>query len=398
MKRPFLANEKNCTGCFACVDSCGKHALSAYIASDGHVYVSCDEAKCVLCHRCEKACPVVNDLEYSSNNNKFSQPYSVRCTSESLYEKSTSGGAFVALAVQFVKDGGYVCGAIFEGNHVKHIVSNKLEDIGRMQGSKYLQSSLDGVFREISLLLKQGQKVLFCGMGCQGAAMFSFFKNHKNRELLYIIDMICGGVPSYLLAKTFLENETNYKQIVGFRRKGEYVLSCLNKDNYIEYLERRTLPIVGFGTGLTNRYSCSDCHFTGIERLSDITIGDLWGSKYNDGFQRSVAIVHTDKGKLLLKSASNLDVDKTDWAFILHNYRCVIGRSINKFRLRRKLLAWNFKHLSYRQLCGLYGCKINNPIWLTLKIYNKLIKIVESFYIKYQLKLILVELNKCKDL
>lgn len=394
--KPTLASVHNCTGCSACVDSCNKHALSTFMASDGHIYVSCDASKCVLCHRCEKVCPVVNGIEYSSNQNKASQPYSVRCSSEEIYKKSTSGGAFAALALQFIKDGGYVCGAVFDENHVKHIVSNRIDDVGRMQGSKYLQSSLEGIYRKISSLLKQGKKVLFCGMGCQGAALCSFFKKHQNRELLYVIDMICGGVPSYLLAKSFLENETNYKQIVGFRRKGEYVLSCLNQKDEVEFLNRRTLPIVGFGTGLTNRFSCSDCQFCGIERLSDMTIGDFWGPKSDDGLQKSVAIIHTDKGKMLLESSSQLDIAKTDWTFVLHNYRCVIGKSSNRFRLRRKLLAWNFKHLSYNQLCGIYGCKFNQPIWLALKVYNKLVKIIEHFYIKHQLKVIVRNLDNNK--
>lgn len=393
MNHPNLATYKQCTGCGACVDTCHKLALSISIADDGHMYVLCDDDKCVLCHQCENVCPVVNKLEYASNTKKESVPYSVYCTDNEIYKKSTSGGAFAAMAFQFINEGGYVCGAVFDGNHVKHIVSNQKKDIMRMQGSKYMQSSLLGIYQMIADLLKQGNKVLFCGMGCQSAAIYSYFKKNKNRDLLYIIDMICGGVPSSLLAKNFLENESNFKRIVGYREKGKYILSCLNQNNEIEYLYYRNLPIVGFGSGLTNRYSCVNCHFCGIERLSDITIGDHWIPQKRNNIHKSIAIVHTSKGYDLLQKTATLSKRITDWSFIKYNYRCVIGKTINRYSLRRKLLAWNFKHLSYKTLCGLYGCNLKNPIWLFLKIYSVIIKTLDRLVIKIQLNFILKKIS-----
>lgn len=48
---------------------------------------------------------------------------------------SKSGGAFYTLAKFFVSCGWYVCGAVYDENlNVKHIVSNKLEDVERMRG------------------------------------------------------------------------------------------------------------------------------------------------------------------------------------------------------------------------------------------------------------------------
>lgn len=385
MNHPHLAKIKNCTGCAACVDACKKQALSMFVADDGHIYVSCDESKCVLCHQCERVCPAVNGMLYSSNTKNKSNAYSVYTTDSTIYNKSTSGGAFAAMAYHFVEDGGYVCGAVFEANEVRHIVSNKKEDIVRMQGSKYMQSSLDGVYKEISKLLLRGIKVLFCGMGCQGAALYSYFRGNKNRNLLYIIDMICGGVPSALLTSSFLANEPRFKKIVGYRKKEEYVLSCLNQDGEVEYLHYRTLPVVGFGSGLTNRYSCSDCRFCGIERLSDITIGDLWGPMGEGDMHKSVSIVHTEKGYNLMKYSKNLYAEPIDWTFIKYNYRCVLGKSINRFRLRRRLLAWNFSHLPYKINCGLYGCNVKNPIWVAYKAYSFIVGKVESFYISRKL-------------
>ena len=91
MSHPILADLKHCTGCVACVDSCGKQALSMYVASDGHIYVSCNEDKCVLCHQCERVCPAVNGMKYSSNIKTGSEPFSVYCKDEMVYDMSTSG-------------------------------------------------------------------------------------------------------------------------------------------------------------------------------------------------------------------------------------------------------------------------------------------------------------------
>ena len=316
MNYPQLATIKTCTGCLACVDICHQKALSKYIAKDGHIYVKCEGGKCSLCHKCERVCPVVSKMQYATNKACISKPYSLYCTNKKLYEKSTSGGAFISIALNFVKGGGMVCGAVFCDGYVKHVVSNKIEDIIQMQGSKYIQSDMTGIYREISEYINKGKKVLFTGLGCQAAAIISFFNKKKNNELLYVIDIICGGVPSRLLTSSFLHNEKKYERIIGFRRKNEYVLSCLDKSGNLIYLDnKRPLPLYGFFSDLTKRYSCGNCIFCGIERISDLTIGDYWGDKQQSSIHKSVTIVHTPKGLNML-NASNIDKQQIDWSFL----------------------------------------------------------------------------------
>ena len=103
---PHLADKFTCTGCLACVDACERKAISNLIGSDGHIYVKYDGKKCVECHRCETVCSIVNGLSYSSNNIKQSYAYAAYCTDVNLYENSTSGGVFVALATRFISEGG----------------------------------------------------------------------------------------------------------------------------------------------------------------------------------------------------------------------------------------------------------------------------------------------------
>lgn len=390
MSIPRLASMKTCTGCLACVDICHQKALTNYVSNDGHVYVKCDESKCILCLRCEKICPIVNGMVYSSNQLQESEPFSLYFKDNKICNNSTSGGAFISIALAFIEDGGYVCGAIFTpmGN-VKHIVTNNIEDVYHMQGSKYMQSDTSGIYKNILALLNEKKKVLFTGMGCQAAAIISYFKNNKNKHLLYVIDLICGGVPSYLLVQKFLENEKTYIRIAGFRDKNKYVLSCYDKMGQIVYLDnKRTLPLFGFYSDLTKRYSCGDCRFCGIERESDLTIGDYWGDKDTEK-HKSVVIIHSDRGKNLIEKTSNTEVHKIDWSFVRQNYRYVIGKNYNNSRLQRRMLPWIFNHLSYKCLCGLYGCNLKNPFWFTIAIYNHFVTKLHKFYINYKMNKIM---------
>lgn len=388
--KPQLADSRHCTGCFACIDSCPKQAISKIISADGHFYVKINYDQCISCGRCEKNCPVVNEEEYSSNIIIKSNPYSFYCTNSGLAKRSTSGGAFIAFAASFINNGGYVCGAIMENNSVKHIISNKMEDISLMQGSKYIQSDMHGVYLEIQKFLNEGHKVLFCGMGCQSAAILSFFKKHRNKNLLYVIDMICGGVPSRLLVDKFIEGEKNIKQIIGFRDKEKYILTCKdNNNNIIELKNSRPLPLYGYFSNLTNRYCCGNCAFCGAERLSDITIGDLWEKNKSSNIHKSVIVTHTEKGEELLQTTNDITYKSINWDFAKINFRFIFGKTYNNYRLQRIFLPSIFKYLSYRNICGFYGCEFNNPLWILLKIFNKLFGSIQSVIIKHNVRKIL---------
>lgn len=393
MNSPKLATLKTCTGCLACTDVCPQSALSKYIGDDGHIYIKCDEDKCILCHKCEKICPIVNDLEYSSNQLQTARPFSLYCKDKGYYDQSTSGGAFIAIALKFLKDGGYVCGVVSDVE-VKHIVTNRIDEVLKMQGTKYVQSDMSGVYKAISKLISQGKKVLFTGTGCQAAALISYVRTNKNRDNLFVIDLICGGVPSRLLSQMFLQNEKQYKKIEGFRRKNQYVLSCYDIQGKLVYLNnQRVLPLYGFYSGLTMRYSCGDCRFCGMERMSDLTIGDYWGEDGNSGLHKSVVIAHTLKGVNVLKCLDNVKMNPVNWSFVKDNPRFVVGKSFNNHRIQRRLLTWLFHNLSYKSLCGFYGCNLQNPLWLLLRVYNYVVANLQRAYIKRLVENILGNIN-----
>lgn len=91
-----------------------------------------------------------------------------------------------------LRDGGYVCGAVFDDKfHVKHILSDAKEDILRMMGSKYAQSDVGYCYREVKDVLEKGRKVLFSGCPCQVAGLRTFLgKEYPN---LVLVELICHG-------------------------------------------------------------------------------------------------------------------------------------------------------------------------------------------------------------
>ena len=362
---PQLADRHHCTGCMACGDACTRSAISTIKDEDGHYTYSVDESKCVLCHNCEKVCPNVSKFNYGDNDLLKSRPYAVWCTLPEIRERSTSGGVYAALAKTILEDNGIVIGAHQEQFYVKHILINSVDEIQKIQGSKYTQSDTTSIFKQVKDNLNSGKKVLFSGVGCQVAALLSFLRYNKHLDNLITVDLICGGAPSSLLIDRFVkEYEGKVQSIKSYRNKVKYELTIIDengKERAIP-LDERPLPLCGFTTGFTKRYSCYDCQFAKGHRLSDVTIGDFWGGEnFKEEKQKgvSVAIVHSSRGNELMERAS-LKMTPIRWRdFLIHNPRMVYG--YDNVPNRRKRLAEDFTQLSYERLQEEYG---NKGTWI----------------------------------
>lgn len=384
MSHPNLADIKNCTGCMACADSCAKQAITCIINEEGHYFYNVEEDKCVLCHKCERVCPIVSGYQYGTNNLNLSQPYAAWAKDDFLRNKATSGGVFPALAERIIQEGGVVYGALQESYYAHHEAIDNINDIAKLQGSKYTQSKTVGVFEQVKNSLNQGKNVFFTGVGCQAAALLSFLGQDKNIENLVIVDLICGGVPSNFLIKKFAEEyKDKVTGIVSYRDKSKYALTVLNNkgESYIMPAEYRPLPLYGFTTGAAERYICYDCPFAKGHRKSDITIGDFWGNTLfpeQNGKGVSVAIVHSKKGQKLLES-SGLDVHEIKWRdFLSQNPRTVYGKgTIPKSRLH---ISKAFKMHSYERLLEDYA---NKGSWKRpISILNRVTLIITGIVMK----------------
>lgn len=383
MNHPILADNNHCTGCMACADSCAQKAITCIINDEGHYAYKVDEIKCVLCHHCEKVCPIVSNLQYGTNDLKESQPYVAWNTNEMFRQTATSGGVFPAIAKMTIKQEGVVFGAAQEQFYVHHDSIETIDAIAQLQGSKYTQSKTEGIFAKVKDALNSGRKVLFTGVGCQVAALLSYLKGNKNLDNLITIDLICGGVPSSFLIKKYAEEfSKEVESIASFRTKSRYELTVIDKSGRSRAIpsEERPLPLTGFTTGATERYVCYDCTFAKGHRISDITIGDFWGnSLYPEQNKKgvSVAIAHTDKGKLALQS-SELEVHEIGWRdFLFRNPRTVYGKGV--IPKSRKNMAKAFATYSYERLQEDYA---NKGSWKRpISIWNRICLIIKGKFI-----------------
>jgi coenzyme F420-reducing hydrogenase beta subunit len=374
-RKPVLADINTCTGCLACVDTCAKKALTAHYNDEGHLTYQLDSALCVECGLCEKACPVVSNYAYGVNTLKDSTPYAAWGQDKQLRSKSSSGGVFAQLAQRAISNGGVVIGASLQNNEVKHIAVDKAEDIYLLQGSKYTQSDTEGIYKVVRKHLQEGRDVLFSGLGCQVAGLLSFLGNTPYKGELYTVDLICGGVPSRFLIDYYLRESSDVVGIVAFRSKQKYEFSVKDKNGQVRVvpLSERPLPLCGFYTELTNRYSCYDCKFNGAHRKSDITIGDYWGdaeyvSEHKEGI--SVAVAHSEKGRNLLQQA-DIELREIGWDnFLMHNPRMIDGYKSTSKSKARKNLAKAFKEYPYEKILQVYANKAtwHEPVQMFKKI------------------------------
>lgn len=352
-RAPELADELKCTGCMACIASCRVGALSSFWADDGHKYVRLDAEKCISCLRCETVCK--NALSFTGNNNlSMSSPYAAWACDEELRSASTSGGVAAALCKWFAANGAGAAGVSFDGRRASYVMITNPSEVSLIQGSKYVWSDTEGIYRMIEERLEQG-KVLFAGTGCQAAGVAAYFADHKNRKNLYLADLICGGVPSDHLMEVFFKTNPELVAVKSFRNKRKYELKGELNGKEVTF-PASALPISGFCAEQTIRNSCFNCPFSYAHRPVDITFGDLWGiDSFGEETERgiSLVLVHDGRGREMIKSAGIHTVELS-WQNILRmNGRLVFGETPRTFLRNR--LARNFSHMSLTRFSETYS-------------------------------------------
>ena len=192
---------QECAICGACINACPVDAISLDKVHLDFRYPQINEDICIHCNRCEKACPILGNK--GKPDEGYPVAFAAKSENDPMRMRSSSGGVFYELADQMLRDGGYVCGAVFDEEfHVKHILSNAKEDMLRMMGSKYAQSDVGYCYREVKDVLEKGCKVLFSGCPCQVAGLRTFLgKEYPN---LVLVELICHGIPSDHMLQTYI--------------------------------------------------------------------------------------------------------------------------------------------------------------------------------------------------
>ena len=297
---------QECAICGACINVCPVDAISLDKVHLDFRYPQINEDICIHCNQCEKACPILGNK--GNPDDGYPVAFAAKSENDPMRMRSSSGGAFYELADQMLRDGGYVCGAVFDDEfHVKHILSNAKEDILRMMGSKYAQSDMGYCYREVKDVLEKGCKVLFSGCPCQVAGLRTFLgKEYPN---LLLVELICHGIPSDHMLQTYIGmQERKYGARLTrmeFRNKKK---GWHNSSVRMEFGHHRTYskPITadaymnGFLGSVTLKPTCYQCHFRNFTAGSDIILGDFWGAEVelpeDDNKGISAILVNSGKG------------------------------------------------------------------------------------------------------
>lgn len=309
----FPKKAEDCCGCTACASICSQGAITMGPDKLGFLYPKLDKSKCVNCGLCDNVC-AFNEHYDSSNNLKELEAYGARHKNIDEVMSSRSGAAFVAISDRILELGGVVYGVGFTDHfRVAHKRATNKQQRDEFKGSKYVQSDLTGIFHQVKKDLRSGLYVLFSGTPCQTAGLNSYVGN-RLREKLYLIDIVCHGVPSPAVWKdyiTFLEKRYN-DVIVGinFRDKQHFGWSA-HKETFRfskNPEEAKTFRPL-FYRHVMFRYSCNNCHYCNLIRPSDLTLGDFWGwekidpSINKDDNGLSLILVNSEKGRYLWEYA-----------------------------------------------------------------------------------------------
>lgn len=307
-----LKNKTECCGCHACFNACPTGAIKMQEDEKGFKYPVIDKEKCINCGLCEKVCPIKNNTKVDNN------PIAYACfnKNEDIRKNSSSGGVFTLLASAIINQGGIVFGTDFdEYFNVKHIKVDKTEDLNRLRGSKYVQSDIGETYKQTKEALSKGIKVLFTGTPCQIEGLKSYLQ--KDYENLYTQDIICHGVPSRKVWNKYRDyRKKKDKEVpiyVSFRNKDN---GWMHYNTFFKYKNKSykkaasmDLYMNAFLQNLSLRDSCFACHFKKNNRVSDITLGDLWGvnnilPEMNDDKGTSLVVINTEKGKKIFDEIS----------------------------------------------------------------------------------------------
>lgn len=285
MKSNEICNDRKlCSGCEACANVCTHDAISMKPDWRGFLYPSIDASKCVDCKLCKKTCPV-NQTEKKTFEFTEAAVY-IDGNKEYLY-RASSGGAFGTVARYVLAHGGVVFGCnMNEDYHVKFISVDKLEDLPKLHGSKYVQSQVGMIYRQVKEVLKAGRLALLCACPCHIAGLKSYLR--KDYDNLITMDLICHGVPSQSYFRSYVRDLLSRQAKAGittfrFRYKEETCCETLHTTsslkNVYEGFHNKDYYMTYFLWGKGYRDSCYRCRYPGSEREGDFTIGDFWNNE-----------------------------------------------------------------------------------------------------------------------
>lgn len=370
-----VSQTSECSGCSACANICPHDAIRMNPDALGFLYPSVDKSKCTDCGLCEKVCAFNDHYDVSAN---LSSPIAYGCRHKDMSEVETSrsGAAFIAISDCILQNGGVIYGAGYSDHfRVVHKRATSKEERNEFKGSKYVQSDLNMVFRQVKKDLIDGVEVLFSGTPCQTAGLAAFIGNTKLKERLYLVDIICNGVPGPYLWRDYLayleEKQNTIICDVNFRDKQRFGWKA-HRETFLFAGDSHRINFAWtfYNHTIMFRPSCGNCHYCNTKRPSDITLGDFWGWEKTDPQINldnkgvSLVLINTEKGQVLFGNAKkDLVYFSAHLADCLQTHLrkpCTIDKRQKEFE--RDYIKHGFEHAMKK--FGILGWKYHYKVYL----------------------------------
>lgn len=314
-----ITDKRKCCGCTACQSICKKGAIEMLADEEGFLYPSVNMDKCTQCGLCERVCPIANRKD-TKREKSYLDLFALRIRNHDILMKSSSGGAFSAIAEYVISQGGIVVGATYNAKmQVVHSFASNYDEYAKMRGSKYSQSNLIGVFKRCKEILCSEQTkdklLLFSGTPCQIHGLKRFLiRDFKN---LITVDIVCHSIPSPQVFSDYIKYVNNffndhltniqmrYKQKRGWSQKYSYRYVFESGKSYVDPEGLFNWGIIYF-SHVINRPSCEICPYTNLDRVGDFSIADFWDENKlrSDIYSKegtSLFIINSQKGQDLFK-------------------------------------------------------------------------------------------------
>lgn len=363
--------DQDCCGCTACANSCNHGAITMKRNNEGFIMPIIDHSKCINCGLCDQVCPHLNtptDISNFSLENFKEKKAFLYFSNDKRITNSASGGFVYDIYKKVLNENGLICGCIWNNDmEAVHIITDRAEDMYKMQSSKYVQSNLQDCYKNIRIALRQGRKVAFCGTPCQTAGLH-FFLGKTDRKNLISICLICHGVPSpgvWDKWKSIIEKKNHGKLIdVNMRDKSykgystSYVRYTFqnSSENNININSQHTLTklrnvgkptflsdpyIFLFTDDLYLRHSCNHCQYKADNNGADIIVGDYYQSTPEAGNNGcSCIFAMNEKGEKIIKELQGKAIP-TDYKTI-GNVNPMLWTSV-KESAKRKIFFEKYK-------------------------------------------------------
>lgn len=305
-----IHEKQMCCGCSACEQVCPISCIDMEYDEEGFAYPKVNEETCISCNKCKEVCPFLVKREKRLPK----QVLGMTNLDDEILMDSSSGGVFGGIANHVIGQGGLVFGASYDNEHkVKHIGVEDKSNLIRLRHSKYVQSDINNTFVKAEAVLKSGKYVLFTGTPCQVSGLKNYL--HKDYERLYLVDIICHGVPSPKVWERHLDevnnnSSSNLKKVVfrdkenGWSVDTKYCFSDIEDNVLVK--DNKDIYFTGFQKDIFLRPSCYNCQLRHFTSGSNITIGDFWGVEKTHPQQYkskgvSCVMINDKKGEKLIE-------------------------------------------------------------------------------------------------